>query len=456
MFLRCNEKQKLSLALLALGVSAAAACSVKESGLAQTQTGGAGGGVVPSGGTGGGSATRGSGGQATGGAPGDAAPTPDDDGGKLEAPLGAGGVPATGGVLGPDGGQDRWRDSADREPVGGSDGALSTGGMPTTGGTPATGGMSGAGGGGTGGTVVPDGSPEVATDVADARRETREGPPDRFPDRPRPEDVARDNPPDKPFVESDGSYQSDVPTGEAGLPLVLAWSDEFSGAANTGVDVGKWTYVTWGPGSGGVNNELQQYTNSTNNVFLDGSGHLVIRAQHNPAAASPYTSGRIETSGKVYFGPGYHIEVRATLPAGRGSFPGILLRGTAETWPDSGALGLVEQYGQDKSWFYATAYAPDVAGSGRTDKTRYTFPDAITASADFHVYSLDWYWDRLVFQVDGQTILTSSYAPSSPFYSIAEYFVLDVALGGDMGGTIDDSAFPMEMMVDYVRVYVLD
>ena len=59
----------------------------------------------------------------------------------------------------------------------------------------------------------------------------------------------------------------------------------------------------------------------------------------------------------------------------------------------------------------------------------------------------------LVFQVDGQTILTSTYAPSSPFYRIAEYFVLDVALGGDMGGAVDNSAFPMQMIVDYVRVY---
>jgi beta-glucanase (GH16 family) len=243
-----------------------------------------------------------------------------------------------------------------------------------------------------------------------------------------------------------------VPTNEAG-PLALAWSDEFDGEANTGVDIGKWTYVTWGPGSGAVNNEVQQYTSSTNNVFLDGSGHLVLRALYNPAAANPYTSGRIETRGKVSFGPGYHIEVRAKLPAGRGSFPAILMKGSSGEWPESGALGLMEQYGQDKSWFYATAYAGDEPGSGNTEKTKHIFPDALTASVDFHVYSLDWYNDRLVFQVDGQTILTSSYGPSSPFASITEYFVLNVALGGDMGGAIDNSAFPMEMMVDYVRVY---
>jgi hypothetical protein len=57
--------------------------------------------------------------------------------------------------------------------------------------------------------------------------------------------------------------------------------------------------------------------------------------------------------------------------------------------------------------------------------------------------------------VDDHITLTSTYTPSSPFYTITEYVVLDVAIGGDMGGTIDNTAFPMEMSVDYVRVYNL-
>ena len=444
MVFRCHEIRESQLVLLALVLSAAGACSVKDSGLGWTATGGAGGTSASGGSTGGTSASGGSGGQATGGATGDAAIGP-SDGGKLDTALSMGGAPGTGGMPGPDGGRDVG-DGAGREPGGEFDAVTSTGGSPSTGGAPGTGGS------GTGGTTVPDGSPDISGDLADARRDAREGPPDRAPDRRLAEDVAPDAPPDKPFVESDGSYFAEVPTNEAG-PLALAWSDEFDGEANTGVDIGKWTYVTWGPGSGAVNNEVQQYTSSTNNVFLDGSGHLVLRALYNPAAANPYTSGRIETRGKVSFGPGYHIEVRAKLPGGRGSFPAILMKGSSGEWPESGALGLMEQYGQDKSWFYATAYAVDEPGSGNTEKTKHTFPDPLTASADFHVYSLDWYEDRLVFQVDGQTIVTSNYGPSSPFASITEYFVLNVALGGDMGGAIDDSAFPMEMMVDYVRVY---
>jgi beta-glucanase (GH16 family) len=31
--------------------------------------------------------------------------------------------------------------------------------------------------------------------------------------------------------------------------------------------------------------------------------------------------------------------------------------------------------------------------------------------------------------------------------------ILNVAIGGDLGGPVDDSIFPVQMEVDYVRVY---
>ena len=361
-----------------------------------------------------------------------------------------GGATGTGGVVGTGG-------TVASGGVTSGGGALGSGGSMGVDGGVATGGMSGTGGqtgsgGGIGGSPNPDG----ARDTVDARRDgSRDGTMDRGADTPLGSDAAPvlDTPPDVPYVESDGSYSGEAPLSEAGSPLVMVWSDEFNGEANTGIDLAKWSYVTWAPGQ--VNNEAQQYTSSLANVFQDGNGHLVIRGLYTAAATNPYTSGRIDTKGKVAFGPGHRIEVRARLPAGLGSFPALIMLGTSGTWPGNGELALMEQYGQDKSWFYATASAGSGAGSGTTSATKYSFPDAITASADFHVYALDWYFDHLVFQVDGNPIVSSNYATSSPFYNITEYIVLDVALGGDMGGAIDNNAFPMDMVmvVDYVRVY---
>jgi beta-glucanase (GH16 family) len=232
----------------------------------------------------------------------------------------------------------------------------------------------------------------------------------------------------------------------------LVWSDEFDSAAIAGVDTGKWSYVTWDPGH--VNNEAQKYTNRIENVAQDGEGHLILRALNTPYGGFQYTSGRIETNAKFSFKFG-RIEVRAKLPAGPGSFPGIAMLGTVGNWPQCGELAIMEQYGQDKSTIYSTALTGGGPKSGEVGPAKYTFEESTDASSDFHVYSLDWYGDHLVFQVDGVEVTRSTFDKTSPFNTIAEYIVLDVALGGDKGGPIKASQFPMEMIVDYVRVYSL-
>src|SRR5712692_10495170 len=68
----------------------------------------------------------------------------------------------------------------------------------------------------------------------------------------------------------------------------LVWSDEFDGPPNTAPDSTKWGYQLGGGGWG--NRELEVYTNSLDNVFLDGNGNLVIKAIKG--ADGVYTSGR--------------------------------------------------------------------------------------------------------------------------------------------------------------------
>jgi beta-glucanase (GH16 family) len=325
-----------------------------------------------------------------------------------------------------------------------SDAAWSSGGGTVSGGTLGSGDTTGTGGaGGAGGspsldaandrTDVPIGdvTPETLTDgVADVPADERKL------------DVPEDPADAKDVVEA--ASPDNRPT------MTLVWSDEFNGLAKTGVNPAKWSYVTWGPGQ--VNNEAQAYTSRLENVFQDGAGNLVIRALNTPFAGNAYTSGRIESNGHFSFNTG-RVEVRAKLPQGIGSFPGIIGMGTIGTWPQCGELALMEQYGQDKSWFYVAAHAGSASGSGDTGNVKYTFASTTTASSDFHVYSVDWYADHIVFQVDDIEIARTTFATSSPFYTIPEYLILDLALGGTMGGTVDNNAFPMDMIVDYVRVY---
>ena len=417
---------------LALALAGSAGCRVDDAGLVLVSGEGSGGelgtGQTPDSD----STPAGTGGQGVGGAS------------NLGGATGAGGIPVSDGAMG-SGDATASGDASARGGAMGS-GGIGSGGLITfdcatdTGGGPGPGGTSvkGSGGaGGAGGSPDPDGAidspippnPDASPEaLADART-----------------DVSVDRRRNDVPLSSDDARADAVDSDRP--PMTLVWSDEFNDTANTGVDPKKWSYRTWDPGQ--VNDEVQKYTNRLANVFQDGSGNLVIRALDTPYAGNTYTSGRIESNGHFTFQYG-RVEVRAQLPAGKGSFPGIIAMGSTGAWPQCGELALVEQYGQDKSYFYVSATA---GGASDTGNVQYTFPDATSASSDFHIYSLDWYTDHIVFQVDGNEITRTSFAPSSPFATIPEYLVLDLALGGKMGLTIDTSAFPMDLVVDYVRVY---
>jgi beta-glucanase (GH16 family) len=391
----------------------------------------------------------GAGGQGAGGAPGGDAWV------DIDGPGPGPGVGGTGGATAP---------AVSSGGAVGIDAFTSTGGRLGSGGT--AGGVAGTGGrigpGGLGGTMLDAGDLRLDGSVGDVPPllDTPLIKPDSAPylgvdSEPSPDlgvDQAPDLPPASPDVANLGGPDV-APDAQPDVALPLLWNDEFEGAARTAPDDAKWTYAIWGP-AGGVNNEKQQYTASLDNVFLDGEGHLVIRALKSgqgPIGAQ-YTSGRVQTKGSFQLKTG-RLEVRAKLPAGIGSFPGIITMGVEGGWPQCGELALVEQYGQDKSWFYSSAYADSTAGSGDKRNVRYDFPNETTASSEFHVYAMDWYGDHIVFQVDGEEIMRTNYGANSPFANTPEYIVLDVAVGGNMGGTVDPAAFPMDMVVDYVRVY---
>lgn len=249
------------------------------------------------------------------------------------------------------------------------------------------------------------------------------------------------------FISPDTHVPADTAKPDAS-PWRPVWSDEFDREANAGVVASKWNVSTWNPGT--VNNEEQKYTARTQNIFHDGEGHLVLRGLHEASAANPYTSGRIQTDGKYEFKFG-RIEIRAKLPAGQGSFPGMVLMGTNGSWPSCGEIGLMEQRGQDKGSVYCSTYSD----SQNDLSKKVTFPTTTSLSAEFHTYALEWFTDHMVFFIDDKEVARREFGANSPFATDNNnfYLILDVALGGSMGGTIDDAAFPMDMVLDYVRVY---
>src|SRR5437867_12803393 len=110
-----------------------------------------------------------------------------------------------------------------------------------------------------------------------------------------------------------GSSATTAPTPPPGQ----IWADEFSGPANSAPDPTKWTYDLGAGGWG--NQELETYTNSPDNVRLDGQGHLIIRAV---SAGGMFSSARLKTQGRFTAQYG-HLEASIKLPVGRGIWPAV-------------------------------------------------------------------------------------------------------------------------------------
>jgi beta-glucanase (GH16 family) len=236
----------------------------------------------------------------------------------------------------------------------------------------------------------------------------------------------------------------------------LVWYDEFDRGSMP--DPTFWTYETGGSGWG--NNELQYYTNGQN-VFIE-DGVLVIEARKEFYSGREYTSTRMVTRNKAGFKYG-KFEIRAILPTGTGTWPAIWMMPTTSyygTWPNSGEIDIMEHVGYNQNVVYGSIHTKSYNHKIGTQRGgSITIP---TASTEFHVYSIEWLPDRIMFFVDGVKYYTfapglSLNCPTKDQWPFDNrfFFILNIAVGGDWGGArgVDDEIFPQRMSVDYIRVY---
>jgi len=97
--------------------------------------------------------------------------------------------------------------------------------------------------------------------------------------------------------------QAAVPGAPAGMTTVF--SDDFTGPAGTGLNRSNWLYDIGTGYPGGAGNwgtgEVEYMTDSTQNVYQDGNGNLVIKPIRD--GAGNWTSGRVETQRTDFAAP---------------------------------------------------------------------------------------------------------------------------------------------------------
>lgn len=233
----------------------------------------------------------------------------------------------------------------------------------------------------------------------------------------------------------------------------LVWADEFRGDENDPPNPDHWTYDLGAGGWG--NNELQYYTDRTENVDLNGDGFLRIQARRETFEGAPFTSARIKSEAlqEIQYG---RIDIRARAPQERGVWPALWMLGNDISevgWPGCGEIDIMEIFGQRS--IGVAVHGPGYSGG---DAIGFPYEPAENFADEIHTYSLVWDPEHLAWLIDDE--LVASINPSdlpefTPWvFDHPFFFIVNVAVGGNTVETPDGSTPDVNrLFVDYIRVY---
>jgi beta-glucanase (GH16 family) len=205
------------------------------------------------------------------------------------------------------------------------------------------------------------------------------------------------------------------------------FAEEFSGTA---LDRSKWHVIVTGSGWRTVNDEQQAYIDSTDVLQVSG-GHLTIRPRMRPGfktadgGAYDFVSGRLDTRGTFEFTYGT-AAARMKLAAGAGLWPAFWALGDGR-WPDTGEIDVMENVGEP-GWTSVALHGPGYFGDTPLVKR------ATVDITEWHVYSVDWTADSLVFRIDGNEIYRVAKSDVEKYgrwaYDNPKHLIVNLALGG--------------------------
>lgn len=259
------------------------------------------------------------------------------------------------------------------------------------------------------------------------------------------------------------AYIDDFYYAGANTPVFnnLVWSDEFDG--NGAINSSKWHHQTQLPeGDSWFNGEIQHYTNRLVNSSVN-NGFLNITAKKetftSEGITKQYTSARLNSKFAFTYG---RLVVRAKLPAGAGTWPAIWMLGKnviepgaywsathgTLNWPACGEIDVMEHWGNNQNFVQSALHTPSSSGN-TVNKGGQNVP---TVSSEFHVFSVDWTAERMVFSVDN--VVHYIYNPvvknaSTWPFNAPQYILLNFAIEGNIPASFNQGM----MEVDYVRVY---
>jgi hypothetical protein len=280
------------------------------------------------------------------------------------------------------------------------------------------------------------------------------------------------------------AMQADAAVPGAPSGMTTVFSDDFTGAAGSGLSTANWLYDTGTSYPGGAANwgtgEVETMTNSTANVYQDGGGNLVIKPIRD--ASGHWTSGRVETQRTDFAAPAggkLRMEARIQQPnvsgaAAAGYWPAFWALGAAArpaaatNWPSIGEWDIMEDI-NGRSSVFSTLHCGTASGGPCNETTGLGSGEHACSGCQtgFHTYAVE--YDRSVspeqlrFYLDGANYFTlnSSQLDATTWNNATHhgmFMILNVAMGGGFpaafgGGPTSSTASGVPMLVDYVSVY---
>lgn len=207
------------------------------------------------------------------------------------------------------------------------------------------------------------------------------------------------------------------------------------------------------------NNEEQKYTDAPDTHFFTEEG-LVIQAIEKDGVIE---SARIDTEDRFSFLYG-RIEFVASFPGGLGTWPALWLLPQGNPygpWPRSGEIDVVEHIGRRPNVLYYSLHT-ELYNWKKKDFYTYEHEEKRIIN-HFHKYVVEWYPNRIVYELDDKEVVTfykgdqkrDVSAKGWPFDK--PFFILmNLAMGGNLGGPIDRSALPQQMIIQSLKVSTLE
>ncbi|MEP0132993.1 MAG: family 16 glycosylhydrolase [Eudoraea sp.] len=178
---------------------------------------------------------------------------------------------------------------------------------------------------------------------------------------------------------------------------------------------------------------------------------IVVFFDFGVSPVGAFTSARIKSENLYEFTYG-RVEIRAKLPAGGGTWPALWALGAnfdTVGWPDCGEIDIMEHVGNSVNIVSSALHYPgNFGGTAVTGSIPIS-----TATTEFHNYTVEWTPDSIKFVVDDEFIHTSFVNSSTTPFNADFFFIMNIAMGGTLGGAIDSGFTQDTMEVDYIRVY---